>query len=305
VQYIQARIPDLLVASLLILRCAFAQVPAACIDALDCHRILENAVVWLHHYLLYVHGSFKHGHGSYCNAHQHGSHGDKPKYCCVLPSRESMVHHYLRLKVKVSGFPWCLLAKVAECRTESAALSLAQFSTLTFVWCSVLVWFPMLLGHLSTRLESAMASIFDNRFCLAGMKSPWLCNSPNSIVNGWYAHVKPPWLYNSHNSSINSWYNRVKPPWLRDSSNSSINGWYPLARHDIVDSATGYSRMPHPMENNSFLAKKCDAIDRILGCGSYLVLCYSQCNHLLHTVIQDLHQERTRLLWFISYYSRS
>ena len=62
--------------SLLILSCAFAQVTAEHIDALDCHRILEKAVLRLQHYLLSVHGSFE---------RQHGSYGDKPENCCVLP----------------------------------------------------------------------------------------------------------------------------------------------------------------------------------------------------------------------------
>ena len=109
VQHIRAHIPDLLVLSLLILRCAFAQVTAACIDALDCHHILENSVVWFQHFLLSVHSSFKCRQGSYVDkpeycralppaesiAHQ-GSIGAKPKYCCVLSPGESTAHHYLR-----------------------------------------------------------------------------------------------------------------------------------------------------------------------------------------------------------------
>ena len=75
-QHIRAHIVNLLAASSLILCCAFAQVIAECIDALDCHRILENAVLRLQHYLLSVHGSFE---------RQHGSYGDKPENCCVLP----------------------------------------------------------------------------------------------------------------------------------------------------------------------------------------------------------------------------
>ena len=69
-------------------------------------------------------------------------------------------------------------------------------------WCSVLVWFLLLFEHLSTRLEHAMASIFDNRFHPAGMKPPWRYDSTNSITNGWYARVKPPWLYDSPNRVI-------------------------------------------------------------------------------------------------------
>ena len=146
-----------------------------------------------------------------CIAHQHGSYGANPKYCCVLPSGESTAHYYLRFKVKVSGFPGCLLAKVNECTTESVALLLAQFFANTCAWWSVMVWLLLLLEHVRTRLESAMTSIFDIHFCLVGMKPPWLYDSPNSIINGWYAHVKPPRLYDPPNRSINSWYTRLKP----------------------------------------------------------------------------------------------
>ena len=76
--------------SFLILRCAFAPVTAEHVNALDCHRILEKAVLRLH-YLLFVHDSFE---------RQHGSYGDMPENCCVLPSG---AYHYLQFKVKVSG----------------------------------------------------------------------------------------------------------------------------------------------------------------------------------------------------------
>ena len=50
---------------------------------------------------------------------------------------------------------------------------------------------------------------------------------------------------------------------------------YPLAHHDIADSTTRDPRpqrvQPHFMQNNSYLAKKCDAVDRILNCGFDLV----------------------------------
>ena len=74
-----------------------------------------------------------------------------------------------------------------------------------------MVWLLLLLEHVRTRLERAMTSIFDIHFCLVGMKPPWLYDSPNSIINGWYAHVKPARLYDSPNRSINSWYTRLKP----------------------------------------------------------------------------------------------
>ena len=130
---------------------------------------------------------------------------------CPSLRRESTAHYYLRFKVKLSGFPGCLLAKVNECTTESVALLLAQFFANTCAWWSVMVWLLLLLEHVRTRLESAMTSIFDIHFCLVGMKPPWLYDSPNSIINGWYAHVKPPRLYDSPNRSINSWYTRLKP----------------------------------------------------------------------------------------------